>query len=182
MVKMKRIFFGAIVFLSVSHIAGQGADTYFHSGAQYFINGKNDLALLEVNNGLARFPDDPKLLALAEKLREQQEKQQKEQQQNQQNQRKDQQQQKKDQQQQEQQDKQQQQQNEKRKQEQQQAQKKEAEEQQGQQGKKSEDQEARKMSKTAAMQILKALEEKEKKGERKLRPIQGKGIQRDKDW
>jgi outer membrane biosynthesis protein TonB len=69
-------------------ILAQSADQYFHNGAQYFINADLQTSLDYVEEGLMNYPNDRKLNALYEKLKEEQEKQQqqqqKEQQQNQQ--------------------------------------------------------------------------------------------------
>jgi tetratricopeptide (TPR) repeat protein len=57
--------------------------------------------------------------------------------------------------------------------------------QQQQQQQNSEDkkqQQMKKISKEAALQLLNALEQEEKNSKIKLRPIQSKGVKRDKDW
>lgn len=61
-------------------------DTYFHDGARAFIGNNIPAALDAVNQGIAQFPDDPKLNALLERIKEEQEKQQQQQNQNQENQ------------------------------------------------------------------------------------------------
>lgn len=47
----------------------QGAADYFHGGAAKYIQGRNQEALIEIEEGLRRFPDDPQLKALGGHLR-----------------------------------------------------------------------------------------------------------------
>lgn len=56
----------------------------FNQAANLFIEGQNEQALRNVNNALNRYPNDPQLKALKEKLEQQQEQQQQQQQQQQQ--------------------------------------------------------------------------------------------------
>ena len=80
------VFAAGVFLLSLltmdSIYAQQNAEDYFHSGANSFINNDLPTAINEVNTGLSKYPNDPKLNALLEKLKEEQQKQQ--QQQNQQ--------------------------------------------------------------------------------------------------
>lgn len=56
----------------------------FNQAANLFIEGQNEQALRNVNNALRRYPNDPQLKALKEKLEQQQEQQQQQQEQQQQ--------------------------------------------------------------------------------------------------
>lgn len=47
----------------------QGAADYLHGGAAKYIQGRNQEALIEIEEGLRRFPEDPQLKALAGHLR-----------------------------------------------------------------------------------------------------------------
>ena len=67
----------------------QTADDYFHGGAQNYIPGRKEQAKAVITTGLSKFPEDPKLKALAGLLKEE-EKQEQQQNQNQQDQQKDQ--------------------------------------------------------------------------------------------
>lgn len=80
---MKRL--SLIVFLTFLSlpILAQTADQYFHNGAQYFINADLKTSLDYVEEGLMNYPNNRKLNALYEKLKEEQEKQQQQNQQNQ---------------------------------------------------------------------------------------------------
>jgi regulator of protease activity HflC (stomatin/prohibitin superfamily) len=80
---MKRL--PLIVFLTflTLPVLAQSADQYFHNGAQYFINADLQTSLNYVEEGLMEYPNDRKLNALYEKLKEEQEKQQQQQQENQ---------------------------------------------------------------------------------------------------
>jgi len=62
------------------------ADDFFNSGAQFYISNNIPQALVPVEEGLKRYPDDVKLKKLHELLKQQQQSQQNQQQQNQQNQ------------------------------------------------------------------------------------------------
>lgn len=48
--------------------AAQTAETYFHEGAQAFVQGEREAAEQAVENGLQIAPNDPRLLALREQL------------------------------------------------------------------------------------------------------------------
>jgi TATA-binding protein-associated factor Taf7 len=78
---MKRL--PLILFLTflTAPVLAQSADQYFHNGAQFFINADLQTSLNYVEEGLTEYPNDRKLNALYEKLKEEQEKQQQQQQQ-----------------------------------------------------------------------------------------------------
>ena len=86
------IFFGlAFLLLFSGKAQAQSAGEFFNRAARSYVKTAKEQALKEVNDGLARYPNDPKLKALKEKLNqeqedEQQEQNQEQQQQNQQNQ------------------------------------------------------------------------------------------------
>ena len=61
------------------------AEDYFHRGAQHYVFGEKQKAVIEVTTGLQQFPDDSQLQALAALLKKEDE-QKKQDQQNQQNQ------------------------------------------------------------------------------------------------
>jgi len=48
----------------------QSADTYFHAASNLYIHGKMKEAKETVLNGLQKFPDDPELKSLKEKIKE----------------------------------------------------------------------------------------------------------------
>ncbi len=48
---------------------GQGAASYFHKSANMYIDGNNSAASNIIEEGLQKFPNDPKLTALKEKLK-----------------------------------------------------------------------------------------------------------------
>ena len=86
------IFFGlAFLLLFEGKVQAQGAGEFFNRAARSYVKTAKEQALKEVNDGLAKYPNDAKLKALKEKLNqeqeeEQQEQNQEQQQQNQQNQ------------------------------------------------------------------------------------------------
>ena len=155
--------------------SAQTSDSYFHDGAQTFIGNDLQGAITKVQEGLNRFPNDPKLNELLQKLEEEQEKQQ-QQQQNQQNQ--DQQQQNQDQQQQDQE-----QEGENEDQQEQQQENQDDQESEQQQEQQPQPQELGEMSKEDAQKILQALAQKEKEllKEFKKQKPQGSATH-DKDW
>jgi len=67
--KLSKGFTFVIVLLFPFTTKGQSADHYFHSGANMFINGKDQIASNIVNEGLSKYPKDPNLIALKEKLK-----------------------------------------------------------------------------------------------------------------
>lgn len=171
---MKRpILIVFLTFLTVPLLA-QSADQYFHNGAQYFINADLQTSLNYVEEGLMEYPNDRKLNALYEKLKEEQEKQQQqqqqEQQQNQQNQEQEQQQEQQNQQQQDQQDQ-------------------ESEGEQKEQSEQSpqevnpEDLQSQQISKEEAEKILRALAQKEKELLKEFKKKKSTGsAKHEKDW
>jgi hypothetical protein len=52
----------------------QGAQTYFNSSANYYVQNRRDDALRTVLTGLQKYPSDEKLKALADKLKEEKKK------------------------------------------------------------------------------------------------------------
>jgi hypothetical protein len=172
---MKRL--PLIVFLTflTLPVLAQSADQYFHNGAQYFINADLQTSLNYVEEGLMEYPNDRKLNALYEKLKEEQEKQQQQQQQQ-------------DQQQQNQQDQEQEQQ-----QEQQNQQQQENQEEQGIEGEEQseqspqevnpEDLQSQQISKEEAEKILRALAQKEKELLKEFKKKKSTGsAKHEKDW
>jgi outer membrane biosynthesis protein TonB len=81
----------AFLLLIAGKIQAQSAGEFFNRAARSYVKTAKEQALKEVNDGLAKYPNDAKLKALKEKLNqeqeeEQQEQNQEQQQQNQQNQ------------------------------------------------------------------------------------------------
>jgi hypothetical protein len=56
-------------------IFGMTAGDYFHTAAQQYINGSNQLAKATIDDGLKQFPNDPELSALKAKIKDEQNKQ-----------------------------------------------------------------------------------------------------------
>jgi type IV secretory pathway VirB10-like protein len=52
-------------------IFGQSIDDYFHSAAQLFIHAKDTECKKTIDEGLAKYPNDPKLLTLKSKIKDQ---------------------------------------------------------------------------------------------------------------
>lgn len=174
---MKYFLFTILFIASGSVVMAQSADSYFHGGAQSFINADLQGAIAQVQQGLTQYPNDPKLNALLQTLEEEKEKQE-QQQQNQQNQD----QQEQDQEEQQNQDQQQQNQEEQNE-EQQDQQEGEQNEQNEPQEQEGQAQQPREISKEEAEKILKALAQKEKEllKEFKKQKPQGSATH-DKDW
>ena len=91
--KTKHHIFFALAFLLLfaGKAQAQSAGEFFNRAARSYVKTAKEQALKEVNDGLAKYPNDAKLKALKEKLNqeqeeEQQEQNQEQQQQNQQNQ------------------------------------------------------------------------------------------------
>ncbi len=147
----------------VSPLMAQTTEDFFHTAAQQYINGQYESATLTVSTALQRFPNDPKLKALAEKLkREQQEQQQNQDEQQNQEQRQEEQHGGQD--------------NDQNQQEEQQQQQEGEEQQQQQQAKPGE------LSKEEAERLLEALQNQEKEA-RKKKQAQVRGrVRVDKDW
>ena len=49
---------------------GQGAQAYFNKSATHYVHNRRPEALTSVEEGLRKYPNDQKLKALADKLRE----------------------------------------------------------------------------------------------------------------
>ena len=86
-----RIYLGlAFILLFAVKVQAQTAGEFFNRAARSYVKTAKEQALKEVNDGLAKYPNDAKLKALKEKLNQEQEEEQQEQnqeqQQNQQNQ------------------------------------------------------------------------------------------------
>lgn len=58
----------------------QAPQDYFNSGSQLYVESKPQEALQKIKEGLQRFPNDPKLQALADKLKEEEKEKKKEEQ------------------------------------------------------------------------------------------------------
>ncbi|MEX0721081.1 MAG: hypothetical protein WD059_10465 [Balneolaceae bacterium] len=166
-----------IFSLMVSFTASaQNADDYFHNGAQSFIGADLQDAISYVQEGLAQYPNDPKLNALLQKLEEEQERQQQQQQdQNQQ-------QQNQDEQEQQQQESEQEQDQNQEEQEQQESEGDNGEEEQ-QQEQETEGLEPQQISKEDAEKILQALAQKEKELLKEFKKQKTDGsAKHEKDW
>ena len=154
-------YFSSILLMALIAVTvqAQDADSFFHRGANSYINSQLNQAIKIVDEGLFQYPNDAKLNALKQKLEEEKEKQQ-QQQQNQQNQNQEQEQQEQDQQEQNQDQQQEnQEQNEEQQQEQEQGEGSEENEPKPEEGKEIDSKE---ISKEDAEKILKALAQKEK--------------------
>jgi Mg-chelatase subunit ChlI len=73
----------AFMLLFAVKVQAQSAGEFFNRAARSYVKTAKDQALKEVNDGLAKYPNDAKLKALKEKLNQEQEEEQKEQEQNQ---------------------------------------------------------------------------------------------------
>jgi membrane protein involved in colicin uptake len=166
--------------LLVASVQAQDAESYFHRGANSYINSQLNQAIQIVDEGLFQYPNDSKLNSLKQKLEEEKEKQQ-QQQQNQQNQNQDQQEQEQDQQEQNQDQQQEnQEQNEDQQQDQEQGEGAEENEPKPQEGKEVNSKE---ISKEDAEKILKALAQKEKELLKDFKKKKSKdSATHDKDW
>ena len=60
-------FFGVLTY---HHGSAQDAAGYFHQGASLYIGGKDAEARQQLQSGLARYPNDPKLNALLKEIKE----------------------------------------------------------------------------------------------------------------
>ena len=78
---MKQLIFTLffILFSGTATLA-QSADDYFHQSAQLYTKSKDQYAKKLLDEGLMQYPNDPKLSALREKIKEDEEKKKKEQQ------------------------------------------------------------------------------------------------------
>src|SRR5512134_741765 len=71
---MKAVYLFTFFALSACICYGQGAQTYFDASANHYVNGRTPQAKQMVNEGLLKFPNDAKLKALAEKMKEEKQK------------------------------------------------------------------------------------------------------------
>jgi outer membrane biosynthesis protein TonB len=79
------IFLGlAFLLFFAGNAQAQSAGEFFNRAARSYVKTAKEQALKEVNDGLAKYPNDAKLKALKEKLNQEQEKEQQEQNQEQQ--------------------------------------------------------------------------------------------------
>ena len=80
-----RIYLGlAFMLLFAVKVQAQTAGEFFNRAARSYVKTAKEQALKEVNDGLAKYPNDAKLKALKEKLNQEQEEDQQEQKQDQQ--------------------------------------------------------------------------------------------------
>ena len=80
-----RIYLGlAFMLLFAVKVQAQTAGEFFNRAARSYVKTSKEQALKEVNDGLAKYPNDAKLKALKEKLNQEQEEEQQEQNQDQQ--------------------------------------------------------------------------------------------------
>jgi signal recognition particle GTPase len=80
-----RIYLGlAFMLLFAVKVEAQTAGEFFNRAARSYVKTAKEQALKEVNDGLAKYPNDAKLKALKEKLNQEQEEEQQEQNQDQQ--------------------------------------------------------------------------------------------------
>ena len=157
---MKRMVF-LFVFMAILFNLGraQTARGFFDLGANLYIKGHLEQAIQVVNQGLQKFPNDPYLKALAEKLKQKKQQQQQQQQQNQEKQNK-----------------------QKQKQKQQQQKKKQQNDQQKKQQTRQQKGQKKQMSKKEAERILQALKEENKKFKREHLRVPAGRRQLDKNW
>jgi Mg-chelatase subunit ChlI len=80
-----RIYLGlAFMLLFAVKVQAQSSGEFFNRAARSYVKTAKEQALKEVNDGLAKYPNDAKLKALKEKLNQEQEEEQQEQNQDQQ--------------------------------------------------------------------------------------------------
>jgi lipopolysaccharide export LptBFGC system permease protein LptF len=158
---MKKIYKMIFILCLVFSLQGQTADEFWHPAANLYANAKFQQAMGEVENGLNLYPNDPKLNALAEKIKEQQEQQQ-QQQQNQ--------------------EEQQSQGEEQETNDQQEQQQEQQQEEQDQQLSQAEQEDQEQMSKEDAERILDALKNDEQENQKLRKQIKGGQRTTDKDW
>ncbi len=167
-----------MIFISLLAIVApvfSQAEAYFNKGAQFYIHGQNAQAIQVLTEGLKRYPNDSRLKALLEKIKNQQKQQNQQQQQQQQNQNS-----------QQKQDKKQQQQQDSQKDQNNQAPPPKSENQPSQQDQKKQPQPQKgnpqKLTPEQAEQILKALEAKNDQSKKRRLLIPGKKKTVEKDW
>ncbi len=169
---MKKLILLLLGFCVATAAYGQVSDVYFHEGAQSYIHADLQAAIDEVQTGLIKYPNDVKLNALMEKLKEERKKQQQNQQQKSQ--------QNKENKDQEQQD---QQQDEQQKKDDQQKSDGENQEQQDPQKVNPDEAQSKQISKEDAEKILNALAQKEKELLKEFKKKKTKGsAKHEKDW
>lgn len=184
--RIKYLFF-ALLWIAgfTTSVTAQTAEDYFHGGAQDFIHADLQQAMSEVQAGLNQYPDDPKLNALMQMLKEEQEKQQQQQQDQNQQQQQDQNQNQQNQEEQEQQDQQQQDESKEGQNEEQDQEQSEGQEQ-GERNPEEinpEELDAQQISKEDAEKILRALAQKEKELLKEFKKKKTDGsAKHDKDW
>jgi outer membrane biosynthesis protein TonB len=77
---MKKLVAFIFSILIATSAWAQSADEYFHGGAQSFIGSDLQTAIDQIQAGLNKYPNNPKLNALMQKLQEEKEKQEQQQQ------------------------------------------------------------------------------------------------------
>ncbi len=175
---MKRFWIVLLFSLVLVQIAfGQNPMEFFHLGADLYIRGQLEQAIQVVEQGLEKFPTDPYLNALKQKLEEK-----KQQQQQQQNQQQGQQQNKQKEKQNQQQQQKQQQAQKQKEQQQQQQHANEGKQSQKQQGQAQNSQKKKEMTREEAERILRALQEENKKFKKDYLRVPAGNRQVEKDW
>jgi cell division protein FtsN len=76
---MKYWFSILLLFGIYSAASAQGAQTYFNSSASHYVHGRNQQAIQTLSEGLKKYPNDPKLKELLDKMKEEEKKKQEEQ-------------------------------------------------------------------------------------------------------
>ena len=160
----------------------QTAEDYFHDGAQTYIGGNLAGAMNQVQDGLLKFPDDPKLNELLETLKEEEQKTQDKDQENQDQQNEDQEKKQEQNNQEQNQNKNDEQEEEKEGEQENQSQENENEDQ-NKENQQPQPQNAREISKEEAQKILQALAQKEKELLKEFKKLKPQGsTTHDKDW
>lgn len=176
------ISFFSICFLTIQLSQAQNPASYFHAGAQAYINEDIQAAKINVENGLAMAPNDEKLIALKALLDKQQQQQKDQQQQDQEKKEEQKQEENQEQDSQESQD----QQNQDKQDKQQDGQENQQQNQQNgeQQEKEGGEMKEMKMSKEQVEQMLQMLRQEEDKLQEKLQQVKARGKKKklDKDW
>lgn len=73
---MSRLRILASLLFVPSVVFAQIAEDYFHGGAQHYVHGRKDQAKVEITTGLSKYPEDPKLKAMAGLIKEEEKQQQ----------------------------------------------------------------------------------------------------------
>src|SRR4026209_2729079 len=71
---MKAIYIFTLLVISTCVGYSQGAQGYFDASANHYVNGRTPQAKQLVDEGLGKYPNDAKLKALAEKMKEEKQK------------------------------------------------------------------------------------------------------------